>query len=93
MLRPFVNLLEAAAATLLDHAIHGRSKELLRKLVCDLLRSILKNDQLRAFFASHRKTPETFCNIGEFIEEMLRQKKVPELWNSLRPDGSFDPSI
>ena len=88
-----VNLIEAAAATLLDHAIHGRSKELLRKLVCDLLGAILKNDQLRTFVAGHRKTPETFRNIGDFIEEMRRQKKASELWKFLSPDGSFDPSI
>ena len=88
-----LNLLEAASATLLDHAIHGRSKELLRKLVCDLLCAILKNDELRAFVASRRKTSETFRNIGDFIEEMCRQGRARELWKFIRPDGLFHPTI
>ena len=88
-----INLLETSSAAYLDHAIHGRSKELLRKLLCDILVFILERDELRRFMASLMTTPATFRNIGHFIELMRRQGLARELWKFIRPDGSFDAAI
>ena len=88
-----INLLETACVVLLDRGIHGRARELIRKLVADLLVIILKNDELRAFMATLRDEPTTFRNIYGFVHLLRRKKEYAELQKFLKPDGSFDPTI
>ena len=86
-------LLETACVVLLDHGIHGRARELILKLVADLLIIILNNDELRAFMAALRDDPTTFENIDAFIHLLKRKEQYHELWKFVRPDGLFDPTI